>query len=164
MHLQQGVSVRPFIRWFLLHPLCYRWWLSLYVRKHSHYTPCPFSLFLHPIPHCLPRRTDWMFALRSLFDHFKVQTSNCIPAAHFGFACACGTGVSVVRAAPGVRAGVMTKSDFSCVETRFFPGICHCTLVVQAQVPKLCTDLDLSLLYILILGTYRKFTRKINFL
>ena len=106
MHLQQGVSIRPFIRWFLWHPLCYRWWLSLYVRKPSHYTPCPFSLFLHPIPHCLPRRTDWMFALRSSFDHFKVQTNNCILAAHFWFACACGTGASVVRAAPGVRAGV----------------------------------------------------------
>jgi len=32
------------------------------------------------------------------------------------------------------------------------------------QVPKLCIDLDLSLLYILILGTYSKFARKINFL
>jgi len=72
----------------------------------AHYTPCPFSLFLHPNPHCLPRRTDWMFALRSSFDHSKVQTNNCIPVTHFGFACACGTGVSVVRAAPGVRAGV----------------------------------------------------------
>ena len=102
MHLQPWVSIRPFIRWFLWHPLCYRWWLSLYVRKHSHYTPCPFSLFLHPIPHCLPRRIDWMFVLRSSFDDFKVQTNNCIPAVHFWFACV----VSVARAAPGVRAGV----------------------------------------------------------
>jgi len=47
-----------------------------------------------------------MFALRSSFDHFQVQTNNCIHTAHFGFACACGTGVSVVRAAPDVRAGV----------------------------------------------------------
>jgi len=46
----------------------------------------------------------------------------------------------------------------------FFPGICHCVSVLQAQVPKLFTDLDPSLLYILILGTYSKFTRKINFL
>jgi len=43
-------------------------------------------------------------------------------------------------------------------------GICHCAAVLQSQVPKLCTDLDLSLLYILILGTYSKFARKINFL
>jgi hypothetical protein len=43
-------------------------------------------------------------------------------------------------------------------------GFCHCASVLQAQVPKLCTDLDLSLLYILILGTYSKFARKINFL
>ena len=42
----------------------------------------------------------------------------------------------------------MAKSDFSCVETRFSPGFCHRAFVLQAQVPKLCTDLDLSLLYI----------------
>ena len=58
----------------------------------------------------------------------------------------------------------MAKSDFSCATTRFFPGFCHRAFVLQAQVPKLCTDLDLSLLYILILGTYSKFARKINFL
>jgi len=56
----------------------------------------------------------------------------------------------------------MAKSDFSCVETRVFHGFCHRAFVLQAQVPKLCTDLDLSLLYILILGTYSKFARKIN--
>jgi len=58
----------------------------------------------------------------------------------------------------------MTKSDFSCVETRFFPGSCHCALGLQAQVPKFCTDLDLGLLYILILGWYSKFARENNFL
>jgi len=58
----------------------------------------------------------------------------------------------------------MAKSDFSIVEIRFFPGFCHRAFVLQVQVPKLCTDLDLSLLYILILGTYSKFARKINFL
>jgi len=39
-------------------------------------------------------------------------------------------------------------------------GFCHCVAVLQAQVPKLCTDLDLSLFYILILGTYSKFARQ----
>jgi len=43
-------------------------------------------------------------------------------------------------------------------------GFCHCALVLEAQGPKLCTGIDLSLLYILILGTYSKFARKINFL
>ena len=43
-------------------------------------------------------------------------------------------------------------------------GFCHCAAVLQTQVPKLYTDLDLSLLYILILGTYSKFARKNNFL
>jgi len=63
--------------------------------------------------------------------------------------------------------------DFSCVETRFFYESRHCAAVLQTQVPKLCTDLDLgllctdldlSLLYILIFGTYSKFARKNNFL
>jgi len=30
-------------------------------------------------------------------------------------------------------------------------GFCHCAAILQTQVPKLCTDLDLSLLYILTL-------------
>ena len=58
----------------------------------------------------------------------------------------------------------MAKSDFSCVETRFFSGSHHCAAVHQTQVPKLCTDLDLGLLYILISGTYCKFARENNFL
>jgi len=43
-------------------------------------------------------------------------------------------------------------------------GFCHCATVLQTQVPKLCTDLGLSLLYILTLGTYSKFARKNHFL
>ena len=43
-------------------------------------------------------------------------------------------------------------------------GFCHCAAVLQKQVPKLCTDLDLSLLYILIFGTYSEFARDNNFL
>jgi len=43
-------------------------------------------------------------------------------------------------------------------------GFCHCASVLQTQVPKLCTTLDLGLLYILIFGTYSKFARKNNFL
>ena len=46
----------------------------------------------------------------------------------------------------------------------FFLGFCHCAAVLQKQVPKLCTDLDLGLLYILKLGTYSKFARETNFL
>jgi len=57
----------------------------------------------------------------------------------------------------------MTNSNFSCVETRFFPGSRHCVAVLQMQVPKLCTDLDLSLLYMMMLGTYGKFAQKNNF-
>jgi len=45
----------------------------------------------------------------------------------------------------------------------FFSRSHHCVAVLQTQVPKLCTDLDLSLLYILIWGTYSKFARKNNF-
>jgi len=52
----------------------------------------------------------------------------------------------------------MAKSDFSYVKTRLDFAI------LKTQVPKLCTELDLGLLYILILGTYSKFARKNNFL
>ena len=58
----------------------------------------------------------------------------------------------------------MAKSDFSCVETPFLSGSRHCTSVLQTQFPKLCTDLHLCLLYILILGTYSNFARKNHFL
>jgi hypothetical protein len=58
----------------------------------------------------------------------------------------------------------MPNSDFFCVRnTRFF-GSRHCIIVLSSQVPKKCTDLDSSLLYILMLGTYRKFARESNFL
>ena len=43
-------------------------------------------------------------------------------------------------------------------------GFCHCAAVLQTQVLKLCTDLDLGPFYILILGTYSKFARENNFL
>jgi len=54
---------------------------------------------------------------------------------------------------------------FFCGQNTFFFRSRHCAAVLSfSQVPKKCTDLDLGLLYILILGTYSKFTRKINFL
>ena len=40
-------------------------------------------------------------------------------------------------------------------------GIWHCAAVLQTQVHKLCTDLDLNLIYILILGKCSKFARKL---
>ena len=57
----------------------------------------------------------------------------------------------------------MAKSDFSCIETRFFFRSRHCVAVLQTQVPNLCTGLDLSLLYILKSGTQSKFDRKVIF-
>ena len=36
-------------------------------------------------------------------------------------------------------------------------GFCDCAAVLQTKVPKLCTDLDLGLIYFLISGTYSKF-------
>jgi len=58
----------------------------------------------------------------------------------------------------------MAKSDFSCGRNAFFFGSRFYSAVLSSQVPKKCTDLDLSLLYNLILGTYSKFARKNNFL
>ena len=42
-------------------------------------------------------------------------------------------------------------------------GFCHCAAVLLTQVPKLCTDLHLSHLYILIQEKYGKFARENNF-
>ena len=58
------------------------------------------------------------------------------------------------------------SGDF-CKKTCFDAGkigFCHCAAVLQTQVQKLCTDLDLIVLYILILGTCSKFALKNNFL
>ena len=48
------------------------------------------------------------------------------------------------------------KIRFFLRQNTFFSGLCHCVAVLQTQVPKLCTLLDLGLLYILILGTCSK--------
>ena len=67
----------------------------------------------------------------------------------------------------------MAKSEqkhvFWRTKNRILPLRCGslrhpCAAVLQTQVPKLCTALDFSLLYILILETCSKFARKINFL
>ena len=54
------------------------------------------------------------------------------------------------------------KGDFR-LKTRFVTGkigFCHGAAVLFTQVPKKSGDLHLSLLYILVSGTYSKFTRK----
>jgi len=56
------------------------------------------------------------------------------------------------------------NSIFLASKYVFFLGFCHCAAVLFSQVPKLCTDLDLDLLYILILETYSKFAREKKFL
>jgi len=61
----------------------------------------------------------------------------------------------------------MRSGDFRKKKTCFDAGkirFCHCAAVLPTQVPKLCTDLDLDLLYILMWGTYSKFARKKYFL
>jgi len=53
-----------------------------------------------------------------------------------------------------------------CGNEMIFLGSRHCTAVLFKQAQKKCTDLDLSLLYILITlaGTYSKFARKLIFM
>jgi len=58
----------------------------------------------------------------------------------------------------------MAKSGFFCGRNAFFFGSRFNSANLSSQVPKKCTDLDLSLLYNLILGNYSKFARKNNFL
>ena len=50
---------------YVRNALCYQWWLSLYVRKYSHYTPCPFLSFSssHPPLSTSPHRLDVRAAL-----------------------------------------------------------------------------------------------------
>ena len=57
---------------------------------------------------------------------------------------------------------VKIRKKKTCFDTGKI-GFCHCTSVLQAQVPKLCTDLDLSLLYILIFGTHTNSHAKLIF-
>ena len=56
------------------------------------------------------------------------------------------------------------KSDFYCRRNTFFSGIRFYSELLFSQVPKKCTNLDLSLIYNLTLGTCSKFARKNNFL
>ena len=48
----------------------------------------------------------------------------------------------------------MAKSDFSCGRNAFFYGSRFYQAVLFSHVPKKCTDLNVSLLYTLILGTF----------
>jgi len=54
------------------------------------------------------------------------------------------------------------QNRFLCVSPAGKIRIWHCAAVDFSQVPKKCEDLDLSLIYILTLGTYNKFARKNN--
>ena len=56
------------------------------------------------------------------------------------------------------------ECDFLTSKHVFPPDFAIALAVLQAQVPQLCTALDPSLLYILMLGIYSKFARKNNFL
>ena len=59
---------------------------------------------------------------------------------------------------------MMAKFNFCCGRDNFFFGIRFCSAILFSQVPKKCTDLDLSLLYNLILGTHSEFARQNGFL
>ena len=54
----------------------------------------------------------------------------------------------------------VATSDLKTCLAAIFVGFCRYTDEFCLKVPKLCTDLDLTLLYILILGTYGKFARQ----
>ena len=58
------------------------------------------------------------------------------------------------------RCRVVTSNSKTCLAAKFV-GICQCSVAAFClQVPKLCTKLDPTLLYILILETYGRFARK----
>jgi len=70
--------------------------------------------------------------------------------------------------AEGMSAMLRSPETKYSAETTCFDagkiGFCHCAADLQTQVPKLCTDPDLGLLYILILRTYSNFAQENNFL
>ena len=68
------------------------------------------------------------------------------------------TGATVFQVIQMAKSGKKTSFDVGKI------GFCRCAAVLPTQVPKLCSALDLSLFYILILGTYSKFARENNFL
>jgi len=57
----------------------------------------------------------------------------------------------------------VANSVFFSVAKHHFPGSCHSASVLHTQVPKKCTDLDLSLSYILTSETQSKFARNNQF-
>jgi len=57
------------------------------------------------------------------------------------------------------RCAVPTSDFQTCLAARFV-GSRHCAAAFSLQVPKSCTDLDPTLLYISTWGTYSKFVRK----
>ena len=70
----------------------------------------------------------------------------------------------VKRAVTHLALGIIREGTSRGGGEKFFSRSRHCASVIQMQVPKLCTDLHLSLLYILILEAYSKFARKNNYL
>jgi len=60
---------------------------------------------------------------------------------------------------PSKKCCCVVADQQTCLAAKFV-GICKCAVAFCLQVPKLCTDLDPTLLYILKLGRYCKFARK----
>ena len=67
-------------------------------------------------------------------------------------------GTCVKRTAAQCQIPIFPECETHCFGSR------HCAAVLFAQVPEKCTELDLSLLYtVLIFGTYNKFARENDF-
>jgi len=82
--------------------------------------------------------------------------SNCRGQSHLGL---CTTSVLANR-----YQGALANSDKFCGQTRVWIGIHHPAAAFFLQVLKLCTDLDPTLLFIMISGTHSNFRWKNNFL
>ena len=60
------------------------------------------------------------------------------------------------------RTAMATSGKKTCFDAGKI-GFCNCAADLKTKVKKLCTDTDLGLHYILLLGKYSKFARKNNF-
>jgi len=122
---------------YVHHARCFQWLLLLYVRKYSHYTPCPFSLSLLPNPHCLPHYQAHARVEGSSPPRVSCvypRASVCVRECHVSvcvWACVC------VRVCLGVFACVCTCASVRacvCVYLRVRACICVCVCVLECHV------------------------------
>ena len=92
----------------------------------------------------------------ALFGYLRLENLSAMPNSDFF----CGRNTFFVS----FFLSLFSKTQPNYWTDTYFFGSRHYAAVLFSQVPNKCTDLDLSIFYILISGTYSKFARKNNLL